>query len=144
MRGVTHLVIGLFVALLILEFTDVNSLALVIIVLVASLLPDIDERHSLIGRKFPLVGWFSRHRGFFHSVYPAIIFSLVIFLFSNMSYASAFFIGYFIHLVFDAMTRSGISFFMVGKKVKGLFRTGGIVDYLLLFIFLVLSILLIL
>ena len=90
MKGITHLVIGLFVALLILEFTNTNSLILVILVLVASLLPDIDERHSLIGRKFPLVGWFSRHRGFFYSIYPAIIFYLIVLFFSFSTFISFF------------------------------------------------------
>lgn len=86
-------------------------------VFLGSLFPDIDEPSSKIGRKFTgvsnLIKAVFGHRGVTHFFIIPTIFTLVFLLFLpknlNLAVAGAgFIIGYFLHILGDALTKSGI------------------------------------
>jgi len=140
----THLAITfLFVLLFISHITGIfNKILFFVVVLISSMLPDIDMRYSTIGksklaRPFQL---FIKHRAFVHSLTFCIILTLIlVFLYPVL--ALSFFIGYSIHLFVDSLTPEGIAFFWPYKeKSKGKIRTNGIIDRSLFLIFLGLDI----
>ncbi|MFH1770441.1 MAG: metal-dependent hydrolase [archaeon] len=129
MLGRTHIAIALFIFLLVLNiFSFENYLLFLLLLIIGSLLPDIDRSSSYLGRfagTLPLV--FS-HRGFFHSAYAMILFSAVVYFIGGFLLAIAFSIGYFSHLVFDSFTKKGVAFFLIDRKIKGPFVSGGLFD----------------
>jgi len=128
----THLVFGIIAAILAKSILNPNNFYLFFaIVLIASLIPDIDRANSKIARKIKpisfILNFFFGHRKIFHSVWPALIASFLIYLFSPI-YGLAFGIGYLAHLFADGLTKSGISPFYPLKKPKisGFIQTGRI------------------
>ena len=112
----THLAITLFFVLLFVPFVKWPLLFLVI-ALFATYLPDIDSKHSKIGRHFFLrpFQWFAKHRGFVHSfTFLSLITLGLVFFFPLISLA--FFVGYGSHLIADSFTIEGIKPFHPWKK----------------------------
>ncbi|RJQ17599.1 metal-dependent hydrolase [Candidatus Woesearchaeota archaeon] len=135
MLGRTHLVMGLYLFLLFDRLTTVNKLILFLIMIFASLLPDIDSARAWLGNK--LVAFTFGHRGFFHSVFPVIMFAIIMqFIFNNFIYTIAFSTAYLFHLLLDSFTFQGIKPFVFGPALKGFTKTGSVVD-LFLFVFLI-------
>ena len=140
----THLAFGLLVSLISLEILDIkNKLIFILIVVFFSILPDIDESRSKIGRKNKIlsktINFIFGHRGFIHTIYiPLILF--IIFNFINYELAIASLIGYFSHLFLDALTRQGIRplYPIYNKKINGPFKTNSITEKII-FVFIVLS-----
>jgi inner membrane protein len=136
MLAKTHLAFGFFLSLIITPMLNMqNSLIFTLIILLGSVLPDIDNPKNFFG--FPFIGWFTKHRGIFHSIYLAALFPLILAYFTNLSYGIALFIGYFSHLVFDSLTKSGINFLhpFSSFKISGFIETGSIIEYII-FVFL--------
>jgi len=108
----THLAFGLLVSLLAINLLDINNkLFFILIVLLFSIFPDIDEKRSKIGRKYKkssaIINFIFGHRGFFHTIFiPLILYS--IFYYINNEIGVAVLIGYSSHLFMDAITRAGI------------------------------------
>jgi len=95
----THLIVALFFALFLFPKF---GLVFFIVMMVSSLLPDIDTKYSKFGRRwfFRPLQFFIRHRGILHSFVFLIIVSLVLFLLSR-EIAYGFFLGYGLHLFLD-------------------------------------------
>lgn len=117
------------------------------LVLLGSLLPDIDEPRSFIGRKFPAISRiFSisfSHRGFTHFLIFPFIFVAFGAIFAHDIITPCLFAlayGIFLHQVGDMLTISGIPhyFFPLFRKKAVLlpqalrFRTGSIAEKLIL------------
>ncbi|MGX2982386.1 metal-dependent hydrolase [Helicobacter sp. 23-1045] len=117
------------------------------LILLGSLLPDIDEPKSFIGRKFPLISRiFSisfSHRGFTHFLIFPLIFVVVGAVLAHEIITPCFFAlsyGIFLHQIGDMMTISGIPhyFFPISRKKAVLlpqflrFRTGSIAEKIIL------------
>ncbi len=132
MRFYTHLVAGLLVAIVLTElFSFPNTLVAVLLVLLGSILPDIDEQHSRLGKLFPLIPKLFTHRGFFHSVFLATAFTILLSLFAP-SYALAFAAGFVTHLLLDAMTPAGVKPFWPSQvRLRGFIKTGGVLEGIL-------------
>ena len=133
MLAKTHAAIGLLSAVLVFPFFNINWLILFPFVIFGSLLPDIDHEGSTINSFFPLTKIFSIffvHRGFFHSIFPVLIFIFAEVLFKINGIGFSVAIGYSSHLVFDALTPLGIKFFHPFAKfhIKGFIPTGGFVE----------------
>jgi inner membrane protein len=165
MLGRTHLAIGLATTAAVITNTHTLPEAL-ITAGISSLIPDIDEEHSLIRRKidvipglplgFPLLliadyflwhykyfsllaailfavyigfAYFTKHRGFTHSLAGFATFILILALSDKMLLIPAM-IGYGMHLVADLMTNAGIELLYPLKRRVGLhlFATGSIID----------------
>lgn len=132
----THLAIGIFFALVFLNHV-VNKFTFIAVVLVASLLPDIDTSSSAIGKYKILrpLQFLVQHRGVFHSLTLCLAVSILL-AFYLPTFALPFFLGYSTHLFADSFTYEGIKpFWPSGMEVKGRFSTGGRIEDAIFLVF---------
>jgi len=126
----THIVFALAVYFLFSYFFVVPSILFLIFVLVGAVFVDIDSRKSRVGRRwyFRPLQFFVRHRGIFHSLFFAILFSLIIARINRWA-GIGFFVGYISHLFLDSLTDRGVKLFWpLPWKIKGFIRSGGIIE----------------
>ena len=136
----THLAIGLSVALYFLPLVN-NEILFFIVVMFSSILPDIDSGVSSIGNRalFRPIQAMVKHRGFLHS-YTFCIGISILFAFFFPILALPFFLGYSFHLFADSFTPRGIKPFWPFKvESKGVVRTGGPLDRVVFYSFVVLN-----
>lgn len=133
----THLLISLLLSILTFKFFPINTIIFFLIVCIAGSFPDIDLPRSAIGnltRPFSdIINLFFGHRTITHSIFlPLIVFGVLTY-FNLMIYGLAFLIGYFGHLIADALSHEGINLFhpFPGLKLKGFIRVGGFIEYTL-------------
>ena len=134
----THLAIGTAIFLYFLPFVR-HKILFIPVVLISSLLPDIDSSFSQIGKKkiFRPVQAVFKHRGALHSYTVCIIISLV-FAFFYPIIALPFFLGYSSHLLADSFTVMGIRpLWPLKYTSKGVVKTGSLVDRAIFFSFLI-------
>ena len=128
----THLAFGLLLGLLgIIFLKPANPILFIVIVGFASILPDIDHPDSKIGKKVKIIGFLFEHRGFFHSIGALVLFTVCFYLiFKTSIYSIAFALGYFSHLIMDAITIKGIMPFHPFSKVsiKGFVKTNSFLE----------------
>lgn len=120
----THLTGGILVSTLC--CTTIGSAALVVI---GSLLPDIDHAGSALGKSVPFVSKLFKHRGITHS-----LLMLIICWFLMSPYIA---VGVASHILLDMLTKQGvkllwplpisIKFFLIANLI----RTGGVFEKLL-------------
>lgn len=130
MKFKTHLAFSSFCFISLISILDISVTTVnFLIYFIVSILPDIDTPKSFLGRFVKPLGWISRHRGFFHSIYPAIGISLLLYFYKKDAAIFAF-LGYMSHLVLDALNHQGVGFFYPVSKfrVKGILKSGGIGD----------------
>ena len=148
----THLAFGFLIALLSIEFFDIkNKLIFILVVVMFSIFPDIDEKKSKIGKKYrwasTIINFVFGHRGFFHSIYiPLALY--FIFYYINDEIGVAILAGYFSHLFMDALTKNGIRplYPIINKKINGFIKTNSILEkilFLIIFLSILYSLLLI-
>lgn len=136
MLAKTHIAFGVLFGILALSFFSPNNLwAYFVLIVLGVLLPDIDHVNSKINNTIKVtkaVPLFFKHRGFFHSIFPAILILILFKLFSNLDYGIALFIGYFAHLFSDGLTVSGVNLLHPVAKMhmKGFIKTGSIAETL--------------
>lgn len=132
----THLVFGFLIGLFFIQIFNVSyPIIFVLLVTLFSSLPDIDHPKSKIGRKLFFISWpislVFKHRGFFHSVFPAIGL-FIIFSYFNLSFLGlAIAIGYIAHLLGDAVTKEGINFLhpLATFRIQGPITTGKTLEF---------------
>lgn len=133
----THLVIAFFFVFVFFNYIG-NPFLFLPVFFFATLIPDVDNRFSKIGRKkiSRFFNFFTKHRGAIHSFTFLFLVSVPIFFFFKealLPFASA----YSLHLVLDSLTISGIKpLFPVKWRIKGKIKTGGTFEKLLFFCFL--------
>lgn len=129
MLAKTHLAIGLFAMIFFLPHVD-NVWVFIPVVLIASILPDIDSAFSTLGKNkaFRPLQAFTEHRGVFHSLtFCAVI--AVFFSFYLPVLAFGFFLGYGLHLLADSWSVEGIRpFWPLQGIVHGSVRVGGVIE----------------
>ena len=138
----THLLFALFLALLIFNYFNLNSLLFILVLVFSATLPDIDHSKSWIGRKVKLLSWLINfifgHRKLIHSIFFAVFLAIIIKLFFN-DYYIPFFLGYLSHLFLDSLTKQGVRILYPLKfKTSWIIRTNSIVEKLLLIILIIL------
>src|SRR3989338_7865362 len=146
----THLAFGFLVSLVSIIFFNIdNRLLFILITVLFSIFPDIDERNSKIGKKYKfasgIINFLFGHRGFFHSIYiPLILYAL--FYYINIEIGIAVLVGYFSHLLMDAMTRQGIRplYPIINRKINGFIKTNSFLEKVLFLIIILLLIYLLL
>jgi len=120
-----------------------------LICFLATMLPDIDVAGSWISKKAEplsnLLQVFVVHREVFHTLAFALLIGLIVFLISqNWLYAIITASFYFLHLLLDCTTKSGINLFWPAKsRIKGKIKTGSLTEAILFIIFAFVSIILI-
>ena len=137
MMGTTHLAIGALAGLLLFQFFNTNPYLFIILVMVGSLLADVDHKESKINRILPVTRWipyFFRHRGFFHSIFPAVIILVALYSAGQITIAIPLTIGYLSHLFSDCFTRQGCNLLhpISTFRIQGFLHTGGIVEFAIL------------
>ncbi len=140
----THLAFGLLMSIIYISFFNMDGpLIFVLIALLFSLFPDIDEHKSKIGRKNKIISMplklLVSHRGIFHTIYlPIILFAIL----SNFSktIGMAMIIGYLSHLLMDALTRRGIRplYPIINRKINGFIKTNSLSEKILFLIIILL------
>lgn len=129
MMAWTHIAFALFFYLLAAKLVALNfSFTFAATLALGSLLPDLDSARSLLARR-SLIACFSAHRGFWHSIFGLLLFSLTALLLTSFLklsslYAAAIAAGCFLHLVADSFNPSGIRWFWKKGDVRGFIRTG--------------------
>ena len=121
----THLLAALFLGLIFLP--EGNKIIFFSVLLVASLIPDIDSRFSKIGKRkaFRILQFFVRHRGIIHSFLFLLIIGGVLYYFFPVA-VFPFLLGYGSHLLADGISRQGVRAFYPFKwKIKGFVKVGG-------------------
>ncbi len=115
-----------------------------------ALLPDLDHSRSFISQQAPwlssIVSFFTTHRGFTHSLYATTLLFIIAALLQRYypSYAIIFLglaFGQMLHILGDAMTKSGIrnlcckvGLYILPKPLR--FSTGSFVETIYFYIFL--------
>jgi len=125
----THLAISLLAILILLSSVEYQAV-FTVMVLISTLIPDIDTEFSGIGKKkvFRMVQFFARHRGLLHSFTFLLLVTLFFVLFMPVV-ALGFFLGYALHLLADSFTIEGIKpLYPFGKTINGKLRTGGRIE----------------
>ena len=138
----THILLGILFFLFFKHiFQGGNEIVLFLLVLLGSVLPDIDSKYSKIHQWSGFIGriitFFAKHRGLFHSfIFHLFLFFAVSFFFSSY-YAFGLFLGYLAHLLADGLTRRGVQVFypFSSYTIRGPLKVGGLVEGLLLVVF---------
>jgi inner membrane protein len=137
----THILFALFfylaiIKLLALEFSWIFTAILCF----GAILPDMDSPKSYVNRKYLFgfgkgIAMFSKHRGFWHSIYGLLIFfalsiAIVLIIKSPFVFAFALPCGYFLHLAADSLNVSGIKWLWKSKTlhIKWKISTGTIFE----------------
>jgi len=143
--AITHLAFGFLSALFSIQYLHPkNQILFLVLVLVGSLLPDIDHPKSTLGKRFKIFGWLFEHRGFWHSINALAIFAFISFLlFQTSAYFYALPIGYVSHLVTDMITKEGVMWLhpLSKTRINGMIKTGSLLEYLFFIIVFVLGVL---
>lgn len=151
MMFLTHLVFGIFISVLAIksEFLNINNnILFLIIISLSSIIPDIDFFRSTINKKTRTVtyaiSYFFKHRGILHSIFVPIIIYIIIYTF-NTDIALAILLGYSSHIILDSLTKAGTRPFMpiTKYKIKGFVKTRGLMDFLILIILIILTVIVI-
>ena len=143
MRAKTHLAFGFFSGLVLMNFINIgNKYLLFVFLLLGTLLPDIDTPNSKISRKIPVIprilSLFAKHRGIFHSVFLALGFAAIVWIF-NETYGLALFAGYLSHLLIDGFTKQGVNLLhpISQLRIAGPIQTGKIWELVLFVVIIV-------
>ncbi|APC50357.1 hypothetical protein BME96_18925 (plasmid) [Virgibacillus halodenitrificans] len=144
----THLVTTLALSLPIMSATDTLTVGTVAALSLGALFPDIDEPHSWIGVRTrgvsDIIKGLFGHRGITHSIAGLFLIFLTMILLVNIidfpiAIAAYFVLGYFLHLIEDSFSKSGIKWFLpFSNKTyqSGLgsvyYRTGSMVENFIL------------
>ncbi len=140
----THLALIIFLILVFVPFMQ-NKILFTVFALLASLIPDIDSEYSSIGRfRFlRIFQFFTKHRGFLHSLTFCIGLSVVLALFIPIL-AFPVFLGYATHLMFDSITIEGIQpFWPMKRRTEGRIRTNSHVEQAIFLSLVLLSVLMV-
>lgn len=114
----THLAITICAILIFISSVE-HKLIFVLVMLIATFIPDIDSKFSTFGKKktFRLLQFFIKHRGIMHSFTFLMLISFFLVLFFPII-ALPFFLGYGLHLFADSFTIRGIKPFYPYKKIS--------------------------
>lgn len=125
----THLAFGILMIILFVQHVN-DKLIFMAMVLVATVLPDLDSGFSSWGRHliFRPLQFFVKHRGIIHSFTLAVAISIVLSMFWPVV-SLGFFVGYSVHLICDSFTKEGIQpFWPLKSKSIGFISTGGRIE----------------
>ena len=130
----THLAISFLFVILLLDFVNEKVLGIFVIgVFIGTLIPDLDNKFSKVGRKkmFRPIQFFIKHREGFHSLLFLFLLTIVSFLIFNKVFYG-FILGFSLHLLADCFTKRGLTVFYPLKiKIKGFVKSGGKIESLI-------------
>ncbi len=139
MLAKTHVAFGVLAGLLTIKYGTVsNQLLFIALVIIGAFLPDVDHPESKINNTLKLtkaIPFFFSHRGFFHSIFAALLVFGALWYWLGFIYGFGLFVGYLSHLLSDALTVSGINFLhpVARFRIRGPVQTGTIVETIIFF-----------
>ncbi|PAF53808.1 hypothetical protein BKH42_03510 [Helicobacter sp. 13S00482-2] len=154
----SHIALGAIGGLTLGALTPIGEIktfytAMMPLIALGSVLPDIDEPKSFIGRKLPgfshIISLTFTHRGFTHFLICPLLIAVIagLFLKEGRFYVYALCFGMIMHQIGDMLTKSGIPYYFFPFKIKAVllpkklrFYTGGIIERLV-FIFILIPLL---
>jgi inner membrane protein len=122
----THLVFAILAIILLVGQVE-SKILFIVMVLVATILPDADSAFSTAGRNLVSrsLQLFVKHRGLIHSLTVGILISLIFAVYWPVG-ALGFFVGWSVHMLCDSFTKEGVQAFWPFKvKSTGFISTGG-------------------
>lgn len=123
---------AIFMGLIFINYVS-NRFVFIVMLLIATVIPDLDTSSSSYGRHLifrPLQAIVS-HRGVIHSFTTAVLLSALIAIWWPIA-SFGFFIGYSTHLITDSFTKEGIQpFWPLSWKSNGPLVTGGRIEEIL-------------
>jgi inner membrane protein len=143
LRYHTHIVTSLAVGAGIASQTSLSfTISYAAGVIIGSLLPDIDEPNSYVGRRS--LGMSSKvkqafgHRGMTHSILVWTVIASVLFFESRSLFSYGFSIGYLLHIIEDYFSVQGVPLFwpFQTKRYKFIvtYRTAGLLERMIFYI----------
>tara|TARA_B100000315_G_C14583235_1_gene591607 strand:- start:3155 stop:3601 length:447 start_codon:yes stop_codon:yes gene_type:complete len=128
----THILFAFLIVLYTKDYFH-GGIGFVILVVIGSLLPDLDETKSYLGQRVFLIPWLSKllfgHRGVYHSILFGLGIGYLVNLVVGYVSGVALFIGYVSHLIMDGLTKEGVALFWPLKwKMKGFVKTGSFLE----------------
>ena len=129
----THVAFGLLSGLLFFKHFNAAWFVFLPLAMLGSLFPDVDHENSKINKVLPvtkIVPALFKHRGFFHSIWPAAIFYLGFHL-ARLDYIGIpLAIGYLAHLVSDGLTEAGCNLLhpVTTMRIQGFIRTNSTME----------------
>lgn len=139
MLAKTHVAFGILAGLLTLKYANIsNELLFIALVIIGVFLPDVDHPESKINNSLKItkiIPFFFSHRGFFHSIFAAILIFAGLWYWLGFIYGFGLFVGYVSHLLSDALTVSGVNFLHpVAKfRIRGPVQTGTFAEVIIFF-----------
>ncbi len=132
MNRATHLLFAGFIYLGLLQLNILKlSLIGILILILSTLIPDIDSSTSTLGKKTKVFSILFKHRGFFHSLLFFCLIYLLLFFPMKTGYIE-FSIGYLSHIFMDFFNYKGVYFFWpLGLKIKGFMKTNSLTEKLI-------------
>jgi inner membrane protein len=135
----THILLGVVLFILTKGILNGgNEIIFFLLLLLGSILPDIDADRSKINQWSGFIGRiisiFVKHRGIFHSIILHLLIFVIVSYFFSVYYAQGLFLGYIAHLIGDGVTLRGVKVFYPFSefKIKGPIRVGGIFEWLIM------------
>jgi len=123
----THIAFAILGILLFIGHVN-NKIVFSIMVLLSTIVADIDSENSFLGRFFKPLNFFVKHRGIVHSLFFVVFISIILAVYFPIT-SFGFFLGFSIHLICDSFTKDGIEVFWPFKtKVYGFVTTGGKIE----------------
>lgn len=134
MRFRTHIVFGVFLFFVLGFYVDYSKpLIILILVLLMSIMPDIDLHTSYIGKQIKIFSYLFevvlKHRGILHSLWICFIIWLVL---DTFGFGIAI-VGYLGHLFLDMFNKKGLRLIWPFLKIRGPFVTGRLFDNLIFY-----------
>ncbi len=127
---------------------QITFLLYAIILVISSLLPDIDCATAKLGKRIKIISYVFEHRGIFHSIWPLIVMFFLIFNQANefmVSVIIAVMVGYTSHLLLDMLTPQGIRLLYPSKlKIRWFIDVGSFIEKIICIILLITDIALLL
>ena len=140
----THVLFGIFCALFVLGLYNIEDGALFFgIFVLCSMLPDMDLPRSRIGGRHKVISSLLNvvfgHRGFIHTLFPALGLFALFYSFGSLILGIAAFLGYMSHLILDMLTPEGVRLLYPfwDKGFRGFIRTSGFLEYMFFIVLIV-------
>jgi inner membrane protein len=141
MLAKTHVAFGILAGLITLKYVALahpisNQLLFIALVIIGVFLPDLDHPNSTVNNTVKvtkIIPLFFSHRGFFHSIFAALLVFAGLWYWLGFIYGFGLFIGYLSHLLSDALTVSGVNFLhpVATFKLRGPVQTGTMFETLI-------------
>lgn len=122
----THLLFTGLLAAALWDSLPAERWLFLVIACAAALLPDVDNKRSILGRPLHALGGVMEHRGVTHTPLAAALLWMALSTLVSPFIGNAVLLGYLGHVVLDSFSKKGIAFLfpLSGRRVRGQVEVG--------------------